>query len=57
MPEQGNGRNGANTSIAGGSLVNPYCRVEEPYNTSIGGLATYLIPKVSKMDSSRQMSE
>jgi hypothetical protein len=27
-------------------LVNPYCRVEEPFRTSIRGLAAYTIPKV-----------
>ena len=28
------------------SLTNPYCHVEEPYRTSVTGLATYMIPKV-----------
>jgi len=46
VPEQGTGVNGSNTSIAGGTLTNPYCRVVEPYQTQIKGLATYLIPKV-----------
>jgi hypothetical protein len=46
VPEQGTGVNGANVSIAGGSPVNPWCRVVEPYLTDIKGLATYTIPKV-----------
>ena len=47
VPEQGQGPTGTdNTSIAGGSVVNPYCRVEEPYSTQFKGLATYTIPKV-----------
>jgi hypothetical protein len=46
VPEQGTGANGANVSIAGGSPVNPWCRVVEPYLTDIKGLATYTIPKV-----------
>jgi len=47
VPEQGAGPSGtANTSIAGGSVVNPYCRVAEPYQTQFKGLATYTIPKV-----------
>ena len=46
MPELGTGPTGTNTSIAGGSLTNPYCRVVEPYQTQIRGLATYTIPKV-----------
>ena len=47
MPELGTGSTGtANSSIAGGSLTNPYCRVVEPYLTQIKGLATYTIPKV-----------
>ena len=46
LPEQGTGVNGANTSIAGGSVVNPYCRVVEPYQTQIRGLATYTIPVI-----------
>jgi hypothetical protein len=46
VPEQGEGPNGtANTSIAGGSVVNPYCRVEEPYVTQFKGLASYTIPR------------
>ena len=27
-------------------LVNPYCRLEEPFMTSVRGLATYMIPKI-----------
>jgi len=46
LPEQGSGVNGANTSIAGGSVTNPYCHVVEPYQTQIRGLATYTIPVV-----------
>jgi hypothetical protein len=46
LPEQGEGERGENTSIAGGSLTNPYCRVEEPYQTHFRGLATYTIPKI-----------
>jgi hypothetical protein len=46
IPEQGTGDRGANTSIAGGTLTDPYCRVAEPYQTSIRGLASYLIPKI-----------
>jgi len=46
LPEQGVGTRGDTTSIAGGSPVDPYCRVEEPFLTSIRGLATYTIPKV-----------
>ena len=46
IPEQGQGTRGATTSIAGGSPTNPYCRVSEPYLTSIRGLATYTIPKI-----------
>jgi hypothetical protein len=47
VPEQGTGpTGGANTSIAGGSVTNPYCRVVEPYTTEFKGLATYTIPKV-----------
>jgi hypothetical protein len=47
VPEQGQRVGGGNnTSIAGGSLVNPYCRVVEPYRTDFRGLATYTIPRV-----------
>ena len=46
VPEQGAGPSGAaNTSIAGGSVTNPYCRVVEPYVTEFKGLASYTIPK------------
>jgi hypothetical protein len=47
LPELGQRVGGAdNSSIAGGSLVNPYCRVVEPFLTDIRALATYTIPKV-----------
>jgi carboxypeptidase family protein len=53
LPELGAGPDGAaNNSIAGAttgnaqSVVNPWCRVEEPYQTQIRGLATYTLPKV-----------
>jgi hypothetical protein len=46
VPEQGTGASGANVSIAGGSPVNPWCRVVEPYLTDFKGLATYTIPRV-----------
>ncbi|HEY3044849.1 MAG TPA: carboxypeptidase regulatory-like domain-containing protein [Vicinamibacterales bacterium] len=46
VPEQGTGVNGTNTSIAGGSVVNPYCRVVEPFKTQIRGLASYTIPRI-----------
>ena len=53
LPEYGAGPSGgANNSIGGStagnamSVVNPYCKIVEPYNTEIKGLATYLIPKV-----------
>jgi hypothetical protein len=29
-----------------GALVNPYCRVVEPFQTSLRGLATYVVPKI-----------
>jgi hypothetical protein len=29
-----------------GSLANPYCRVVEPFLTSLRGLATYVVPKI-----------
>jgi hypothetical protein len=47
MPEQGTGVNGANTSVAGGSLTNPYCKTVEPYRTQFRGLASYTIPKIA----------
>jgi carboxypeptidase family protein len=47
VPEQGAGPTGAgNTSIAGGSVTDPYCRIVEPYRTQFKGLATYTIPRV-----------
>jgi hypothetical protein len=46
LPEYGTGPAGANQSIVGGSPVNPYCRVVEPYRTDFRGLATYTIPRV-----------
>jgi Carboxypeptidase regulatory-like domain len=53
VPEQGTGPNGANTSITAniaptlnGSVTNPYCKIVEPFLTSIRGLASYTIPKV-----------
>jgi hypothetical protein len=46
VPEQGTGSRGANTSIAGGTLTNPYCRVVEPYKTQFRGLASYTIPRI-----------
>jgi hypothetical protein len=46
LPEQGQGSRGSTTSIAGGSLVNPYCRVEEPYRTDFRGLASYTVPRI-----------
>ena len=45
LPEQGANANGSNTGIAGDSLVNPYCRVVEPYKTRVSGLVSYTIPK------------
>jgi hypothetical protein len=45
VPEQGTGSRGANTSIAGGTLTNPYCRVAEPYRTQFRGLVSYTIPR------------
>jgi hypothetical protein len=47
VPEQGEGPTGTeNTSIAGGSVTDPYCRIAEPYQTQFKGLATYTIPRV-----------
>ena len=55
LPEYGAGPSGgANNSIGGAtagnasSVVNPYCRIVEPYNTEFKGLATYLVPKVGR---------
>ena len=45
LPEQGANANGSNTGLAGDSLVNPYCRVVEPYQTKVSGLVSYTIPK------------
>jgi hypothetical protein len=58
LPELGAGPDGgANSSIVGligttsavgnSSVTNPYCRIVEPYLTSIRGLAAYTIPKVN----------
>jgi hypothetical protein len=57
VPEQGTGSRGANTSLeasrmgaggggAPGSVVNPYCRIVEPYRTQFRGLASYAIPRI-----------
>jgi hypothetical protein len=53
LPEYGAGpTGGANNSIGGStggnamSVVNPYCRISEPYLTEVKGLATYLVPKL-----------
>jgi len=53
LPELGAGSTGlTNNSIAGSSagnalsVVNPYCRVVEPYLTQYRGLVTYTVPKV-----------
>jgi hypothetical protein len=53
IPEYGAGSTGlANNSIGGAtagnamSVVNPYCRIVEPYLTEVKGLATYLVPKL-----------
>ncbi len=45
IPEYGEGPAGENNSIVGGSPVDPYCRVVEPYRTDFRGLATYTIPR------------
>src|SRR2546425_3472905 len=43
---------GSNNSIAGSiagnaqSVVNPWCRVVQPYQTQFRGLATYMIPRI-----------
>ena len=45
VPEQGTGTRGANTSLeasrgsgfAAGSVLNPYCRIVDPYRTHFGG--------------------
>ena len=34
------------SSARDGGLQNPYCRVVEPFKTSLRGLATYVVPKV-----------
>ena len=36
----------SNTGIAGDSLVDPYCKVVEPYKTRISGLVSYTVPKI-----------
>ncbi len=46
LPEQGANANGSNTGIAGDSLVDPYCKVVEPYKTRFSGLVTYTVPKI-----------
>jgi len=58
LPEVGAGPTGVTnssvtasvTALGGGgyalSVVNPYCRIAEPYRTDVRGLATYTIPKV-----------
>jgi hypothetical protein len=58
LPELGTGPTGltnssvtANVNALGGgpfalSVVNPYCRVVEPYRTDFRGLASYVVPKV-----------
>jgi hypothetical protein len=53
LPELGAGATGlTNNSIAGAtagnamSVVNPYCKIVEPYLTQYRGLMTYTIPKV-----------
>ena len=54
MPELGAGPDGgANNSITANiaptvnsSVTNPYCRIVEPYLTSVRGLATYTVPKL-----------
>ncbi len=57
LPELGTGPTGltnssvtANVNALGGgpfalSVVNPYCRISEPYRTDFRGLATYIVPK------------
>ena len=57
LPELGTGPTGltnssvtANVNALGGgpfslSVVNPYCRIAEPYRTDFRGLATYIVPK------------
>jgi hypothetical protein len=58
LPEYGRAANGittnssvtANVNALGGGatalgVMNPYCRIEEPYRTDFRGLATYTIPK------------
>jgi hypothetical protein len=53
-PDNGLGTNSsvtANVNALGGgpfalSVVNPYCRIAEPYRTDLRGLVTWLVPKV-----------
>src|SRR5439155_19309272 len=49
LPELGTGPDGvSNNSITANALsvTNPYCRVVDPFQTQIRGLATYTIPKI-----------
>jgi hypothetical protein len=58
LPELGAGPTGitnssvtANVNALGGgpyalSVINPYCRIEEPYRTDFRGLVSYIVPKV-----------
>jgi hypothetical protein len=50
IPEYGTGSRGANTSIGQAniaqSVVNPYCRIVEPYRTQIRGLVSYTVPRI-----------
>ena len=58
LPELGTGPTGvtnssvtANVNALGGGpfalgVLNPYCRIEEPYRTDFRGLVSYIVPKV-----------